>query len=82
MLHPSGAYYVPMTVSTAQLQARLSATAAPGQQQQGDTVVCHPVNIPVHYTGTADVVVSLNDDQEHHHHHYHHQTAHCQLQQL
>ena len=63
VLHPSGAYYVPVIVATAQLHAFLTASmptsSLPGQH------VCHPVSIPVRYTGsdgatTADIV-SVND---------------------
>jgi len=77
VLHPSGAYYVPMIVSTAQLHALLSASA-PSPALSGQQVICHPVSIPVRFTGSrggqviADVV-SVNDTAS-----IEHRLVHCQ----
>jgi len=66
VLHPSGAYYLPMVASTAQVRALLSATAPASSLdgRQGPAVVCHPVSIPVRFTGsgTATTEVMCVDD--------------------
>jgi len=60
VLHPSGAFYVPVIAATARLQSLLSAPS------QSAAVVCHPVSIPVRFTGSDDgaataEVVCVND---------------------
>ena len=62
VLHPSGAYYVPVIVSSAQLRAVLGASSL--ERQQGPEVICHPVSIPVRFSGSATTaadVVCVND---------------------
>ena len=75
VLHPSGAYYVPVMAAKAQVRTLLgaSATASSGQQQGGDAVVCHPVSIPVRFTGSAlaadlSCVNDVASTAKHHHH--------------
>lgn len=60
VLHPSGAYYIPVITATAQVRSLLSATAA---DDQYSPVVCHPVSIPVRFTGSAATaeVVSVDN---------------------
>jgi len=50
VLHPSGAYYVPVITATAQV-FNDTAPGSPLDGQQGRAVICHPVSIPVRYTG-------------------------------
>lgn len=58
VLHPSGAYYIPVIAATAELRA--TAPASSLDRPQGSAVICHPVSIPVRFTGngsaTAEVV--------------------------
>jgi len=65
VLHPSGAYYVPVIAATAQVRAVLGAAAHASslEGQPGAAVTCHPVSIPVRFTGGAATaeVVSIND---------------------
>jgi len=61
VLHPSGAYYVPVLAAAAQVRA----ATAHASTLDSATVVCHPVSIPVLFTGsavtTADVVCVGHD---------------------
>jgi len=60
VLHPSGAYYIPViTACTAQVCSLLNATAADDPRSP---VVCHPVSIPVRFTGCAATAPVLSVD--------------------
>jgi len=76
VLHPSGAYYVPVMAATAQVRVLAAHASSP----EGAEVVCHPVSIPVRFSGSATTadVVRVDDEA--------HQPVQCQsllqLQQL
>jgi len=57
VLHPSGAFYVPVMVSMAHVRDVLGAAAA----LEVASVVCHPVNIPVYFAGNCSGWPTLNN---------------------
>lgn len=54
VLHPSGTYYVPVIVATAQMCAVLGDTAS-----DDSAVVCHPVSIPVRFTDRSNTTAEI-----------------------
>ena len=56
VLHPSGAFYIPIIAATVQVRSLVAASAS---DDPHSSAVCHPVSIPVRFTGstaTAEVM--------------------------